>query len=73
MNTQDEKIDELTMEVMTHEENENILLDMEEKSLMLASKTKESAAAALSELDAVKGKLLASSEKKYDQLRKVRD
>ena len=71
MNTQDEKIYELTMEVMNHKEKEHIFLDMEEKSLLLASKPKESAASALAKLDAVKGRLLASSEKKSDQLRKV--
>ena len=40
MNNQDKKIDELTMEVMAHEEKEHIFLDMEEKSLMLVSKAK---------------------------------
>ena len=29
LNTQDEKIDKLTMEAMTHEEKEHIFLDME--------------------------------------------
>ena len=38
LNTQYEKIDELTMEVITHEEKEHIFLDMEEKSLLLAPK-----------------------------------
>ena len=70
---QDEKINELTMEFMTHKEKDHILLDMEEKSLLLASKAEESAAAALAKLDAVKGRFLASSEKNSDQLRKVRD
>ena len=37
------------------------------------SKAKESTAAALANLDAAKGQLLASSEKNSDQLRKVRD
>ena len=53
------------MEVMTHEEKEHIFLDMQEKSLMLASKAKESEAAALAKLDAVKGRLLAFLEKKF--------
>ena len=61
------------MEVMTHEEKEDIFLDMDEKSLLLASKSEESAAAALADFDAVKGRFLASSEKNSDQLRKVRD
>ena len=39
MNTQDEEIDEMTMEVMNHEDKEHILLDMEEKSLLLVSKS----------------------------------
>ena len=56
---------------MTHDEKEHIFLDMEEKSLLLASKAEESAAAALAKLDAVKGRLLASLEKKSDHLRKV--
>ena len=46
---------------------------MEEKSLLLASKAEESAAAALAKLDAVKGRFLASSEKKSDQPQKVQD
>ena len=71
LNTQDKNIYELTMEVMTHDEKEHIFLDMEEKSLLLASKAEESAAAALAKLDAVKGRLLASLEKKSDHLRKV--
>ena len=58
---------------MTHKEKEHIFLDMEEKSLLLASKPKESAASALAKLDAVKGRLLASSEKKSDQIWKVWD
>ena len=58
---------------MTHKEKEHIFLDMEEKSLLLAPKAKESAAAALARLDAVKGRLLAFLEKKSDQLRKVRE
>ena len=55
MNTHDKNIDEMTMEVMTHKEKENIFLDTEEKSLLLSSKAKESTAAALAKLDAVKG------------------
>ena len=39
---------------------------------MLASKAEESAAAALAKLDDVKGRLMASLEKKSDQLRNVR-
>ena len=73
MNTQDEKINELTMEDMTHKKKEHIFLDMEEKSLLLASKSEEYAAAALAKLGAVKGRLLASSEKKSDQIQKVQD
>ena len=60
LNTQDKKIDNLTIEVMTREEKEHILLDVEEKSLLLASKAEESSAAALAKLDAVKGRFLAS-------------
>ena len=73
LNTQDEKIDELTIEAMTHEDKDHIFLDMEQKSLLLASEAKESAAAALAKLDAVEGRFLASLEKKSDQLWKVRD
>ena len=64
LNTQDENIDKLIMEVMTHEENENIFLGMEDKSLLLASKAEEPAAESLAKLDAVKGRFWASSEKK---------
>ena len=39
LDTQDEKINELTMEVMTHEDKEHIFLYMEEKSLLLLSKS----------------------------------
>ena len=46
---------------------------MEEKSLLLASKAEEYAASALAKLDAVKGRFLASLEKKSDHIRKVRD
>ena len=63
MNTQDEKIDELAMKFMTHEEKDHVLLDMEENSLLLAPKAEESAAAALAKLGAVKGRFLESSEK----------
>ena len=73
LNTQDEKIDELTTDVMNQEEKEHIFLDMEEKSLLLASKDEESAAAALAKLDDVKGRFLASLVKKSDHLRKVQD
>ena len=46
---------------------------MDEKSLLLASKSEESAAAALADFDAIKGRFLASSEKKSDPIQKVRD
>ena len=39
MNTQDNKIDELTMEVMTHEKKDHIFLDMENKSLRIEPKS----------------------------------
>ena len=70
-NTQDENIYELTMEVITHEEKEHIFHDMEEKNLLLAPKAEYYSAAALAKLYAVKGRLLASLEKKSDQLRKM--
>ena len=38
-NTQDENIYELTMVVMNQEETNNVFLDMEEKSLLLAPKS----------------------------------
>ena len=40
---------------------------------MLASKAKESAAVSLAKLDAVKGRLLVSSDKKSDKLQKMQD
>ena len=42
LNTLDKKIDELTMEVMTHKDKEHNSLDMKEKIMLLASKSKES-------------------------------
>ena len=41
--------------------------------MLFESKAKESTAADLAKLDAVKGRFLAYSEKKSKQLRKVRD
>ena len=46
---------------------------MAEKSLLLASKAKESAAGALAKLDAFKGRFMVSLEKNSDHIRKVRD
>ena len=46
---------------------------MEEKSLLLESKSEESTAAAFDKLDVIKGRFLASLEKKSYQLQKVRD
>ena len=51
----DRKINELTMEVMTHKEKEHIFLNMEYKSLLIVSKAEEYTAAALAKLGAVKG------------------